>query len=55
MMIDNGQHVFLRCCSSYQGLLARLGVTDQVAIQDRFDVTACSRERGTERARLRRS
>ncbi|HEX9527341.1 MAG TPA: FAD-dependent oxidoreductase, partial [Streptosporangiaceae bacterium] len=25
MMIDNGQHVFLRCCTSYQGLLARLG------------------------------
>jgi squalene-associated FAD-dependent desaturase len=42
MMIDNGQHVFLRCCSSYQGLLARLGVTGQVAIQDRFDVTVLS-------------
>ncbi len=42
MMIDNGQHVFLRCCDHYQRLLARLGVTDQVAIQERFDVTVLS-------------
>lgn len=39
MMIDNGQHVILRCCEAYRGLLARLGVTAQVAFQDRFDVT----------------
>jgi squalene-associated FAD-dependent desaturase len=39
MMIDNGQHVFLRCCTSYQELLSRLGMTGSVAIQDRFDVT----------------
>ena len=51
MMIDNGQHVFLRCCDSYQGLLARLGVTDSVTIQDRFDVTVLS---AAGRARLRR-
>jgi len=59
MMIDNGQHVFLRCCSSYQGLLARLGVTGQVAIQDRFDVTvlsgAVSSSKGARPARLRRN
>jgi squalene-associated FAD-dependent desaturase len=54
MMIDNGQHVFLRCCSSYQELLARLGVTDQVAIQERFDVTVLTGT-GNESARLRRS
>jgi len=54
MTIDNGQHVFLRCCSEYQALLARLGVTDQVTIQERFDVTVLP---GTWRkpARLRRS
>jgi len=39
MTIDNGQHVILRCCEAYRGLLARLGVTGQVAFQDRFDVT----------------
>src|ERR1700739_3934260 len=54
MMIDNGQHVFLRCCSSYQDLLARLGVTGQVAIQDRFDVTVLSGT-GARPARLRRN
>jgi squalene-associated FAD-dependent desaturase len=51
MMIDNGQHVFLRCCDRYQGLLARLGVSDLVAIQDRFDVTVLSADGP---ARLRR-
>jgi squalene-associated FAD-dependent desaturase len=51
MMIDNGQHVFLRCCDNYQSLLARLGVTDSVTIQDRFDVTVLSPGK---RARLRR-
>ncbi len=51
LMIDNGQHVFLRCCDHYQSLLARLGVTDSVAIQDRFDVTVLS---PAGHARLRR-
>jgi squalene-associated FAD-dependent desaturase len=52
LVIDNGQHVFLRCCTAYTGLLARLGVMGSVAIQDRFDVTVLT-PRG--RARLRRS
>jgi squalene-associated FAD-dependent desaturase len=43
--------VFLRCCDSYQGLLARLGVAGSVTIQDRFDVTVVS---PAGRARLRR-
>ncbi len=52
LMIDNGQHVFLRCCTSYQGLLSRLGMTGSVAIQDRFDVTVLGPDG---QARLRRS
>ncbi len=52
LMIDNGQHVFLRCCTSYQELLARLGMTGGVAIQDRFDVTVLGPDGP---ARLRRS
>ncbi|HEY7325908.1 MAG TPA: hydroxysqualene dehydroxylase HpnE [Streptosporangiaceae bacterium] len=52
MMVDNGQHVFLRCCTHYTALLARLGVTDSVAIQDRFDVTVLAPDGP---ARLRRS
>jgi squalene-associated FAD-dependent desaturase len=53
LVIDNGQHVFLRCCTAYRELLARLGVTGSVTIQDRFDVTVLSPEAGA--ARLRRS
>ncbi|HYB86071.1 MAG TPA: hydroxysqualene dehydroxylase HpnE [Streptosporangiaceae bacterium] len=52
LMIDNGQHVFLRCCVAYQGLLARLGMTGAVTMQDRFDVTVLAPGR---RARLRRT
>ncbi|GLZ13420.1 phytoene dehydrogenase [Actinomadura sp. NBRC 104425] len=39
LTVDNGQHVFLRCCTAYQGLLRRLGVHNRVRVQDRFDVT----------------
>jgi squalene-associated FAD-dependent desaturase len=52
LMIDNGQHVFLRCCTSYQELLSRLGMTGSVVIQDRFDVTVLG---PAGPARLRRS
>ncbi|MFA1539953.1 hydroxysqualene dehydroxylase HpnE [Actinomadura monticuli] len=38
LTVDNGQHIFLKCCSAYQGLLGRLGATDRVRVQDRFDV-----------------
>jgi squalene-associated FAD-dependent desaturase len=53
LKIDNGQHVFLRCCTSYRELLARLGMTASVTLQDRFDVTVLSPGGG--QARLRRS
>ncbi|HEY2284199.1 MAG TPA: hydroxysqualene dehydroxylase HpnE [Streptosporangiaceae bacterium] len=51
-IIDNGQHVFLRCCTEYQALLARLGMTGSVSMQDRFDVTVLT---PGGQARLRRS
>ena len=38
LWVDNGQHVFLRCCTAYRGLLQRLGVSHQVEIQPRLDV-----------------
>jgi squalene-associated FAD-dependent desaturase len=38
LAVDNGQHVFLRCCTAYRGLLDRLGVADQVHLQDRLDI-----------------
>ncbi|MFI5694557.1 hydroxysqualene dehydroxylase HpnE [Kribbella sp. NPDC051586] len=43
--IDNGQHVFLRCCTSYLRLLDRLGVRDQVQLQRRLDVPVRSGQR----------
>jgi len=51
-VIDNGQHVFLRCCTQYQALLARLGMTGSVTIQERFDVTVLTPGK---KARLRRN
>ncbi|HEY6785828.1 MAG TPA: hydroxysqualene dehydroxylase HpnE [Trebonia sp.] len=39
LVVDTGQHVFLRCCTAYRGLLDRLGMTSSAPIQPRFDVT----------------
>jgi squalene-associated FAD-dependent desaturase len=36
--VDNGQHVFMRCCTAYRALLDRLGVTDKTMLQERLDV-----------------
>ncbi|HEX3390423.1 MAG TPA: hydroxysqualene dehydroxylase HpnE [Streptosporangiaceae bacterium] len=52
LVVDNGQHVFLGCCTAYRELIARLGMTGSVSLQDRFDVAVLG-PRG--RARLRRT
>ena len=38
MQIDNGQHVFMRCCGAYRALLARLGSEGGVLLQRRLRV-----------------
>ncbi|PSR67729.1 phytoene dehydrogenase [Nocardia sp. MDA0666] len=38
LWIDNGQHVFLRCCDRYLALLDRLGMRDAVRLQPRLDI-----------------
>lgn len=38
LAVDNGQHVFLRCCTAYLAFLTRLGVRDQVVVQPRLAV-----------------
>ena len=38
LSVDNGQHVFMRCCTAYRGLLARLGVEHLVTLQPRLAV-----------------
>jgi squalene-associated FAD-dependent desaturase len=57
LVVDNGQHVFLRCCAAYRGLLGRLGMTGAVTLQDRFDVTVLRPDPAgpPRRARLRRT
>jgi squalene-associated FAD-dependent desaturase len=42
LAVDNGQHVFLRCCSAYRGLLRRLGVEHRVALQPRLAIPVLS-------------
>jgi squalene-associated FAD-dependent desaturase len=36
--MDNGQHVFLRCCLAYRALLRRLGSEPLVSLQPRLDI-----------------
>jgi squalene-associated FAD-dependent desaturase len=38
MWLDNGQHVFLRCCTAYRALLERLGSADEVTLQPRLAI-----------------
>jgi squalene-associated FAD-dependent desaturase len=38
LQMDNGQHVFLRCCGAYRALLERLGSGSRVAIQRRLRI-----------------
>lgn len=53
LLVDNGQHVFLRCYTAYRELLARMGVTDRVTLQEHFDVPVLSPAGA--HARLRRN
>lgn len=52
LVVDTGQHVFLRCCTAYRGLLDRLGMAVHAPIQPRFDVAVLT---PSGRARLRRA
>src|SRR5689334_1822768 len=38
LTVDNGQHVFLRCCTAYQWFLDRIDARDLVTLQGRLDV-----------------
>ena len=54
LVVDTGQHVFLRCCTAYRGLLDRLGMAAHAPLQPRFDVTvlAPGKQAGLKRRRL---
>jgi squalene-associated FAD-dependent desaturase len=56
--LDTGQHVFLRCCTAYRGLLDRLDATASTRLQDRMLVPVLLAGRQGEpvrRTRLTRS
>jgi len=38
LSFDNGQHVFLRCCTAYRDFIERIGASEQVFLQRRLDV-----------------
>jgi squalene-associated FAD-dependent desaturase len=38
ILADNGQHVFLRCCTSYRELLDQIDATDLVTLQPRLSI-----------------
>jgi squalene-associated FAD-dependent desaturase len=55
--VDNGQHVFLRCCTAYRDFLHRIGSDGDVELQDRLDLTVLRPSRAGRApttARLRR-
>jgi squalene-associated FAD-dependent desaturase len=53
LWLDNGQHVFMRCCTAYRDLVRRLGVEHLVVLQDVLDVPVIAP--GGRTGRLRRS
>jgi squalene-associated FAD-dependent desaturase len=52
LVLDTGQHVFLRCCTAYRAFLDRLGVVGLTTVQRRMDIPVLSPSRS---ARLRRT
>jgi squalene-associated FAD-dependent desaturase len=42
LSFDNGQHVFLRCCTAYIEFIERIGATDAVYLQPRLDIPVLS-------------
>ncbi len=41
-VVDNGQHVYLACCTEFVRFVERAGMRDALYLQDRFDVTVYS-------------
>jgi hydroxysqualene dehydroxylase len=53
LVVDNGQHVFLRCCTAYRELVRELGAEGMVTLQPRLAVPVLAP--GGRRGWLRRS
>ncbi|NJP53916.1 FAD-dependent oxidoreductase [Streptomyces sp. SBST2-5] len=56
LTVDNGQHVYLRCCTAYRWFLDRIGGADLAPLQNRLDVPVVDvrRPEGRRLGRLRR-
>ncbi|WP_436739765.1 hydroxysqualene dehydroxylase HpnE [Streptomyces sp. BBFR102] len=54
LTVDNGQHVYLRCCTAYRWLLGRVDAAALAPVQDRLDVPVLDAGRGR-LGRLRRN
>ncbi|MBB0246797.1 FAD-dependent oxidoreductase, partial [Streptomyces alkaliphilus] len=54
LTVDNGQHVYLRCCTAYRGFLRRVGAEHLAPLQPRLDVPVLDVRTGR-LGRLRRS
>ncbi|MEU0058342.1 hydroxysqualene dehydroxylase HpnE [Streptomyces sp. NPDC006334] len=56
LTVDNGQHVYLRCCTAYRWFLDRIGATALAPLQERLDVPVIdlARPEGRRLGRLRR-
>ncbi|WP_330172649.1 hydroxysqualene dehydroxylase HpnE [Streptomyces sp. NBC_01498] len=55
LTVDNGQHVYLRCCTAYRWFLDRIGGAALAPVQDRLDVPVLDVGAGRPRVgRLRR-
>src|SRR6266702_3848683 len=48
LSVDNGQHVFLRCCVAYLRFLDRVGARDRTVLQDRMAIPVLSPGGGTQ-------
>jgi squalene-associated FAD-dependent desaturase len=57
LTVDNGQHVYLRCCTAYRWFLDRIDGAHLAPVQDRLDVPVLdvAARRGPRLGRLRRS
>ncbi|MCP3818289.1 hydroxysqualene dehydroxylase HpnE [Streptomyces sp. A3M-1-3] len=57
LTVDNGQHVYLRCCTAYQWFLDRIDGSALAPLQDRLDVPVLdvAHPKGPRLGRLRRS
>jgi squalene-associated FAD-dependent desaturase len=52
LLLDTGQHVFLRCCAAYREFLERIGATSLTTLQERLEIDVVAS--GGRSARLRR-